>query len=275
MLVDLDDRVGRGDRHVDRVVAVQGLEAVADDPGADQGAYGVVEEHLGVVVRDRVERPHRGAVAGVGALEHVGDLGVAAVADDRVHGVEVPGRHHHHDLARRRGARRAAARVCSRIVWPAILTSCLGMSRPDAGADAAGQDHRDVCGRRARPPGAHRHAREGAGVGVTRSRSAGRGGAAYGVDDAGAAASVAVEERRGHPLGVLRERGGAGLDQVLDLADGVVELSWRRVRSRPGRTRSSRGCRRGCPRASAGCRTGSSTPAGRRRPRRRRSRSSR
>ena len=41
---------------------------------------------------------HGGAVAGVGTLQDVRHLAVAAVTDDRVHGVEVTTGHHHHDL---------------------------------------------------------------------------------------------------------------------------------------------------------------------------------
>ena len=46
------------------------------------------------------------------------------------------------------GCRFIVARVCSRIVRPAILISCLGMSRPDAGSDTAREDHCNI--------GAHR-----------------------------------------------------------------------------------------------------------------------
>jgi hypothetical protein len=79
-------------------VRVQRREAVADDPGAHQRSYGIVEEDLAVVVAQRRQGSQRGVVAGACALEDRGDLGVAAVADHRVHGVEVAGGHHHDDL---------------------------------------------------------------------------------------------------------------------------------------------------------------------------------
>ncbi len=140
---DLDDRVGRRDGDVDGVVGVEGVEAVADDPGADHGAYGVVEEQLAVAVADRVEGAQRRAVAGVGALEDRGDLVVLAAAQDRVHRIEVPGRHHHDDLVDHRVLLHGDEGVLEdRLAGD--LDELLGDVQADARADAPGEQDRDV-----------------------------------------------------------------------------------------------------------------------------------
>jgi hypothetical protein len=84
VLVDLDDRVGRRDRGVHRVVGVQRPHAVLDDALVDERAHRVVEQHLRVVAADRGDRELGRVVAGVAARQDAGELGEPRMVEETV-----------------------------------------------------------------------------------------------------------------------------------------------------------------------------------------------
>ena len=82
-----DDRVRGRDGDVDGLVALQGVDAVVDDPLRQQGAYGVVEEDvavlaLGQALAERRDGALGGLVARRAALDDPGDLREPGLGDD-------------------------------------------------------------------------------------------------------------------------------------------------------------------------------------------------
>ncbi len=82
-----DDRVGGRDGDIHRLVAAQRRDALADDPLGEQGAHGVVEQHIpllapGQPLAQRRDGVLRGGVAVGAALQHLAHLGQSGLLDD-------------------------------------------------------------------------------------------------------------------------------------------------------------------------------------------------
>lgn len=144
VVVELDDRVRGRDGDVDGLVGHQRLEAVGDHVLAEQRAHGVVEEYVAVLaLREGGQGELGRLVAGVGALEDLGDLRVAAVAGHRVHGVEVAGGHQDDDLVDLRVAVEHAEGVLHDR-HACDLDELLRDVETHAGAHTAGKQHGNV-----------------------------------------------------------------------------------------------------------------------------------